>query len=120
MIRRNLELALVPERIANQLINEVAGTATRVLYTGGPYGALLQGIALYTDWCNTKLLGEVNGIVTPAEVKALFDRWAVTHVVHTKGDEKPAQRIIGAYLAANLRPMAEFGPLSVYDLRSLP
>jgi len=118
--RRNLELAQAPERIANRMINEAAGGMTRVLYTGNPYGALLQGRALYTNWYNEKLVNEMKEVTTPDQAKALLARWVVTHVVHTKDGQKPGQQVLGEYLAANLRPMAQVGPLLIYDLSTAP
>lgn len=118
--RRNLELAQAPERIANRMINEAAGNETRVLYTGNPYGALLQGRALYTGWYNEKLANEMREVATLEQAKALLIRWAVTHVVHTRDGKNPGQEALGAYLATNFQPMAQVGPLSVYDIHSPP
>lgn len=118
--RRNLELAQVPERIANRMINDAAGEDTRVLYTGNPYGALLQGRALYTDWYNLKLANEMKEVATPEQAKALLARWAVTHVVHTRDGKKPGQQAVGEYLAARFQPMAQLGSILVYDVRPAP
>ena len=118
--RRSLELAQAPERLANKLINDTAGGTARVLYTGNPYGGLLQGQALYLEWYNQKLAGEMNDVTTPEQVQELLKRWAVTHVVAMSNGTTPGSKALHAYLQANYCPLAEFGPLSVYDIRKTP
>lgn len=117
--RRQLELRQAPERIANRFLNEVAGTETRVLYTGNPYGALLQGHALYNNWYNPRLAAEMRDLSTAEEAKALLVRWSVTHVVLTKDGRDAGQRVMGEYLST-LPPIAALGPLTVYDVLTPP
>ena len=114
--RRQLELQ-APERLANHQINATAGPAARVLYTGNPYGGLLQGVALYNAWYNVKLSAEMREVKAADQVAPLLERWRVTHVVHSMGDSNPGQQIVGSYLASKYQPVAEFGPIKLYDLR---
>jgi hypothetical protein len=120
VIRRQLESTYAPERLANKLINDAAGGTSRVLYMRAPYGGLLQGEALYPDWYNLKLFGELKDVKTPQQAGQLLRRWAVTHVVGTSGTGDLSKKPLDAYLVANYRPIALFGPLSVYDIRSTP
>ena len=114
--RRQIELQ-APERLANHQINATAGPAARVLYTGNPYGGLLQGVALYNAWYNVKLSAEMREVKAADQVAPLLERWRVTHVVHSMGDSNPGQQIVGSYLASKYQPVAEFGPIKLYDLR---
>ena len=115
--RRQLELQTAPERLANRHINATAGAAARVLYTGNPYGGLLQGVALYNAWYNPKLSGEMQKVTTLEQVPLLLERWSVTHVLHSVGGNNPGQQIVGAYLASKYQPVAEFAWTKLYDLR---
>lgn len=116
--RQALVLTTVPERLANVEINQLAGPSARVLYTGNPFGALLQGTALYTDWYNEQLAGAMAKLATAEQVRALLLQWDVTHVVYALDGKKPGQDVVDAYLAKNYRPIARFGHLVVYDLRA--
>ncbi len=118
--RRALELAQAPERIANRMINDDAGDNTRVLYTANPYGALLQGRALYVDWYNHTLVDAMAQVATPEQAKALLVKWGVTHVIYDPNANRPGEQVLGAYLAAQFHPMARLGALSVYDVRQIP
>jgi hypothetical protein len=115
--RRQLELQ-APERLANRQINATAGAAARVLYTGNPYGGLLQGVALYNAWYNVKLSAEMRAATAADQVAPLLERWRVTHVVHSMDGSNPGQQVVGAYLASKYQPVAEFGRIKLYDLRS--
>ena len=114
--RRQLELN-APERLANRQINETAGAATRVLYTGNPYGGLLEGVALYNNWYNLKLSAAMSEVETPDQVAHLLERWNVTHVVLTTAGSNPGQQAVGAYLASKYQPVGEFAHIRLYDLR---
>lgn len=115
--RRNIELAQAPERVANELINDAVGGTARVLYMSNPYGGLLQGQALYPNWYNMRLADDLREVVTPEQAEGLLARWAVTHVVTTANATDSGPKALDAYLKANYCPLAEIGPLSVYDLR---
>jgi hypothetical protein len=117
-LRRALTEALVPERLANELINMTAGSTARVLYTGSPYGALLQGKALYTDWYNPQLNDAFTHLTDPEQVRALLSRWQVSHVVQNDAAPKPGQAILSEYLNRNYRPIATFGRAVVYSLQA--
>jgi len=118
-IRLALVLDQVPERLANGLINRSAGPATRVLYTGNPYGALLEGRALYAVWYNMKLEEMMANVTSDEQARALLTHWGVTHVVHTIGGERQGQKALGDYLTANYRAVARLGGILVYDLHSM-
>jgi hypothetical protein len=114
--RHQLELH-APERLANRWINKTAGSAARVLYTGHPYGGLLEGVALYNAWYNVKLAAEMHDVEATGQVAPLLERWGVTHVVHSKEGSNSGQQAVGAYLASKYQPVAEFRWIRLYDLR---
>ncbi len=117
LARRTLELQ-VPERVANRLINEVAGDKARVLYTGAPYGGLLHGRALYTDWYNSALVADLSQVATSEDAAALLTRWGVTHVEFARDAAKPGTKPLGEFLSAHCERIAQLGSLDVYDVRS--
>lgn len=117
---RDLEIAQAPERLANRLINERAGTSARVLYLGHPYGALLSGTALYPAWYNPTLQGEVLGVDTGAQAERLLKRWGATHVVINKRKPERVPQPLQDYLTGNLEPLAEFGTVDLYELPAAP
>lgn len=116
--RRALVVATVPERLANIQINQMAGRFARVLYNGNPFGALLSGKALYSDWYNMDLFNDVAKLTTTDQASALLIHWNVSHVVYSADSEKPGQKVLGTFLAENYRPIARFGHIILYDLRT--
>lgn len=116
--RRALVLATVPERLANLEINRLAGRSARVLYTGNPFGALLNGTALYNAWYNMDLLHDMAQLTNADQARALLAQWNVSYVVYSEDTTQPAQEVLGAFLAKYYRPIAKFSRITLYDLRS--
>jgi hypothetical protein len=115
-VRRQLEIGQVPERVANRFINERAGSQARVLYTGNPFGALLQGTALLSNWYSTRYAKRIASIKAPDEIGPLVKAIGATYAVHNIKETTPYQQAAGQYLRENARELARFGSLIVYEL----
>ncbi|NBJ11437.1 hypothetical protein [Microvirga arsenatis] len=115
--RWNLETDQVPERLANKLINELAGPNARVFYTFDPFGALLEGTALSSSWYNTKYSTQISNIATGEQFRKLLDEMNVNYVVHRANLEIAYIRAMDEYLRQRARKIAQIGQVSVYEVR---
>jgi hypothetical protein len=119
--RRELELAQVPERIANQTINDIAGPAAKVIYAANPFAALLVGTAVYDNWYNTAFGRDFANITSERDVDSLVRRIAPTYVIFDPAkaqDPESGQRyaIIGNYLNHESTLVTQIGRLSIYRI----
>ena len=122
--RRELELAQAPERIANQMINDIAGPAAKVLYATYPFAGLLAGTAIYDSTYNTADARALASITSENDVEAQIRRIGPKYVIFDPERAKSppdAQRypIIEAYLRRRATLVAHIGRLSIYRI-SLP
>ncbi|MEE1610172.1 hypothetical protein [Microvirga sp. CF3016] len=117
--KRELEVDQVPEKIANRMLNELAGPNARVLYTADPFGALFSGTALASTWYNTQFAARIPKAKTPQKVEALFREMQIDYVVHRVSNATPYQRAAGEYLSLKAREVGRIGNLVIYDVGRL-
>jgi hypothetical protein len=113
-IRRRLEIAQVPERVANRIINELGGAKTRVLYTQDPFGALLMGFAVSTSWYSTSFSEEGSQITTVEQAKTLIKRMEVDYAVRELPGTSPSEKALGAFLSENALEVDHVGSIIIY------
>ncbi|HEY8381986.1 MAG TPA: hypothetical protein VIL09_07550 [Microvirga sp.] len=114
--RLALERNTVPERHLNAIVNVLAGRSARVLYTQRSYGALLQGLALPSNWYNTQFANEIATLQTADQAGRLIQRMAATHVIHPQKPTTPYELAMDAYLKGSAREVTRIGGFVLYTL----
>jgi hypothetical protein len=115
-VRRELELGQAPERIANRVINDMAGSDAKVLYLANPFGALLVGTAIYDNWYNTAYGRDFANITSEQDFETVLRRIAPTHVIFDPTKEERRYAIAGDYLRRKATLVAPIGRLLIYRL----
>lgn len=119
-IRRDLEVSQAPERIANQLINQLGGRNTRVFYTETPFTGLLNGMSLSATWYATSFGAQALAVKTPADAETIIRQMQVDFVVHVTPEATAANKAFGEYLAAKAQDVGRIGKLTVYRIKPQP
>lgn len=114
--RHKLETSQVPERVINRIVNEQYGPTAQVLYLGNPFGALLQGTAIYTVWYNSQYSSDFASVKDEADLVALLKRVAPTHVVVDTASSRPLDKIAEAHLQKTGRLIVRVGATALYAL----
>lgn len=112
-----MERTYVPQRIANKEINRLAGKDARVLYVGGPFGALLQGTAIYSNWYVADFRRDGAAVTDRATAEAYLDRLKVDYVVHDGSVSTPFGAALMSAASAGRQPALTVGPLTLWKLR---
>ncbi len=76
-----LQPSPVSERYFNSIINSEYGGASRVLYMVRPYGAMLDGMPLYTSWHNPNLRNAISNVENEIDAVNLIKEWQITHII---------------------------------------
>lgn len=118
--RRQLELTQVPERIVNRIINEQAGPTARVLYVSNPFGALLNGTAIYTTWHNTRYAADFAAVKTEQDFAYLVGQISPSHVVVNATGVSQLEKVSESYLGINARLITRVGWLALYEMKTHP
>ncbi len=118
-VRRALVLDHAPERIANEVINHIAGPSARVMYFANPFGALLTGTAVYDNWYNTTHETDFAGIVSETDVASLMQQIKPSYVIfdpYRLQDPTLAKRYtaIADYLSHDATVVTHVGRLTLY------
>jgi hypothetical protein len=79
----------VAQRRLIDLVNADAGRSARVLMVGHAVGAGLDGLPVYYNWYNPKLLGEVGAVTSPLDVARVLVRNGITHVISSPQPNLP-------------------------------
>ena len=117
-LRHDMLAGLVPERLANDLINAVAPGRPHVIYACDPYGAFLRGTPIYTNWYNPRVNGQLLAARTPDQVKAIMDAEQVSFAVVNTASTQPTDRTVATYAERYGRFIAQIGRLRIYGLGS--
>jgi hypothetical protein len=112
-----MERAFVPHRLANREINRLGGKDARVLYVGGPFAALLQGTAIYSNWYNSVFRREAASVVDQASAESYIDLLRVDYIVHDGNVAGPFAAIMLSAVSSNRQPMMRVGRLTVWKWR---
>jgi len=115
-VRRELELGQAPERIANRTINEIAGSAAKVLYLANPFGALLVGTAIYDNWYNTAYGRDFANITSEKDFETVLRRISPTHVIFDPTRDGQRYTIAGDYLHRKAILVTPIGRLAIYRI----
>ncbi|WP_168209965.1 methyltransferase domain-containing protein [Tardiphaga sp. vice154] len=118
--RRQLEFFQVPDRIANRIVNEQAGSTSRVLYISNPFGALLTGTAIYSTWHNSSYAADFAAVKDEQDLKKLIDQIAPSHVIVNATGVTPLEKVADAYMQTRGRLITRVGWIAVYALEARP
>ncbi|MDB5582201.1 MAG: Methyltransferase type 11 [Bradyrhizobium sp.] len=114
-VRRQTELSQIPERVVNRVVNNLGGPMARVLYISNPFGALLNGTAIYSAWYNTVYGAEFATITTDEQFASLIARVAPTYVVLDTTGVTPLEKLATIYLKAKATLLTRVGRLELYQ-----
>jgi 4-amino-4-deoxy-L-arabinose transferase-like glycosyltransferase len=114
--RRQLELDQAPERVVNRIINEIAGVNSRVFYVGNPFGALLSGTAIYSNWYNTRFSSALGMISSGPEFASLIERIAPTYIVIDTSSPGRLEALATEYAKQKGALVSQVGRLALYHL----
>jgi hypothetical protein len=115
--RRQMILGDAPERLANEKLNSIASNP-RVIYGTNPYGALLRGTPIYTNWYDAtlnKTLIEAKGL---QDVKTALDAEKADFVIADRDSKNDVDTKVLRYAQTNGEPIADIGRLTVFRLKA--
>ena len=99
----------VPTPLATETVNAIGSGLPRVIYGGEPYGALLRGTPIYTNWYNRALQSAVVAAADPDAVTAVLDRQRPDFVVAQPASSDPSERRVVGYAEHRGRRVATIG-----------
>ena len=117
-LRHDMMAGLVPERLANDLINALAPGRPHVIYACDPYGAFLRGTPVYTNWYNPRVNLQLLAARTPDQVKAIMDAEQIAFAVVNTTSTQPTERAVATYAERYGKFIAQIGRLRIYGLGS--
>ena len=109
----------VPTRLATATVNAISPGLPRVIYGGEPYGALLRGTPIYTNWYNRSLQSALEGAADMDAVTAVLDQQRPDFVVAQPASADPTERRVANYAERRGRPVATFGTLVLWQIAPL-
>ena len=112
--RRDFEIAQAPERIANQIINDLAGPSAKVLYITHPFAALLVGTAIYANMYNTAFARDFANIKSERDLDTLLRRVAPTYIIFNPKIRGQLYEVARDYLEHGAILVTQIGDLSIY------
>lgn len=116
--RYEREAALVPERTANTIVNELANSEdARVYYTNRPYAALLQGKAYSADWYSPIVHRDKTQPIAEEEVRMLLRELGITHIIDDTNDLSMLSQAVRAVAASNGKIVTKINFITVYSLQ---
>ena len=109
----------VPTRLATETVNAIGSGLPRVIYGGEPYGALLRGTPIYTNWYNRALQSAVVAAADPDAVTAVLDRQRPDFVVAQPASSDPSERRVVGYAEHRGRRVATIGTVVLWQIAPL-
>jgi hypothetical protein len=106
----------VPTRLATEAINAIGSGLPRVIYGGEPYGALLRGTPIYTNWYNRTIQAAIAGPADMEAVTAALDSQRPDYVVAQPETKDPAERRIVAYAERRGARVATIGNVALWRI----
>jgi hypothetical protein len=107
----------VPERLANEAINALDADAPRVIYASDPYGALLHGTPIYTNWYNLSFATALRDAATAEQIAAVIAAQQADFAVVNTQSEQSNDRKIARFAEQHGTLVATIGRLRLYRLK---
>jgi hypothetical protein len=115
-VRHAMLMNQVPTRLATEAVNAIGPGLPRVLYGGEPYGALLRGTPIYTNWYNRALQAALRNAADMVAVTAALDAQRPDYVVAQPTTEDPAERRIVTYADQRGVRVATIGSVALWRI----
>lgn len=112
-----IERAFVPHRIANREINRLGGRDARVIYVGGPFGGLLEGTAIYSNWYALPYRREGAAVRDRAEALSYIAGLRADYVVHDGDASTPFGATMLEALSTTRQPILTVGRLTLWKAK---
>jgi hypothetical protein len=105
-----------PTRLATEAVNAIGSSLPRVIYGGEPYGALLRGTPIYTNWYNRTLQAALGESADMESVTAALDAQRPDYVVAEPEPNDPTERRIVAYAERRGVRVATIGSVALWRI----
>lgn len=116
-VANQLERAFVPHRIANREVNRLAGRGARVLYVGAPFGGLLEGTAIYSNWYALPFRQGSQAVHDNATARSYVEDLKVDFVIHDGDTATPFGASVLSAMSAAQEPLMTVGKLTLWKVK---